>query len=194
MIRADYDPVKIAKIYESCGARAISVLTDELFFGGSLDDLQAVASVVSIPVIRKDFIIDEIQINEARHFGASAILLIVRILSPDRLKSLLNYSESLGMEVLVETHSSKEVEVALSSGARIIGINTRDLDTLQIVPSIVEELASIIPQDKIKVGESGVKSKNDLDEMFKHVNSALIGSYFMKSQNIEKAFFELIRS
>ena len=122
IIRADYYAVKIARIYEACGA--ISVLTDRNFFQGSLEDLQRVAASVNLPVIRKDFILHEKQIREAVRFGASAILLIVRILKPTQLKELLDYAYSLGLEVLVEIHTRKEAEIAVEVGSRIIGINT----------------------------------------------------------------------
>lgn len=131
IIRENYDPVGIAEIYEQEGARAISVLTDEKYFHGSLSHLEKVSSAVSIPCIRKDFIIHERQIFEARKFGASAILLIVRILDVSQLKDLMNVAHSLNMDCLVETHTQEEAETAIEAGAKIIGINTRDLDTFR---------------------------------------------------------------
>lgn len=192
VIRADYNPVAIAKIYEACGARAVSVLSDRDYFGGSLEDLQSVARAVSIPVLRKDFILDEVQIDEARAYGASCILLIVRILEPPVLRRLLEYSQSLGMEVLVETHTSEEVKIALDAGAEIIGINTRDLDHFKIYPNLIAELAKEIPDDRIKIGESGIHSRADWENLDGVVDGLLIGSYFMKSHNIEKSYRDLL--
>lgn len=191
-IRENFDPVSIAKIYESLGARAISVLTDREYFGGSLDDLQNVSSAVSIPVLRKDFILDEVQIEEARAYGASCILLIVRILEPAVLKRLLEFSYSLGMDVLVETHTEEEVHIALDSGAEIIGINTRDLDHFKIYPDLIPKLAKIIPSDKIKIGESGIHNRSDWEPLNGIVDGLLIGSHFMKSPDIEKSYRDLL--
>lgn len=192
IIRADYDAVKIARIYEACGARAISVLTDRNFFQGSLEDLQRVAASVNLPVIRKDFILHEKQIREAVRFGASAILLIVRILKPTQLKELLDYAYSLGLEVLVEIHTRKEAEIAVEVGSRIIGINTRDLDTFQIHQNLIEEVSLDLPKHIHIVGESGIKNRNDYQNMKKYVQSTLIGTYFMQKEDITSAYKELV--
>ncbi len=192
IIRADYDAVKIARIYEACGARAISVLTDRNFFQGSLEDLQQVAASVNLPVIRKDFILHEKQIREAVRFGASAILLIVRILKPTQLKELLDYAYSLGLEVLVEIHTRKEAEIAVEVGSRIIGINTRDLDTFQIHQNLIEEVSLDLPKHIHIVGESGIKNRNDYQNMKKYVQSTLIGTYFMQKEDITSAYKELV--
>jgi indole-3-glycerol phosphate synthase len=192
IIRKDYNAKIIGKIYESCGARAISVLTDREFFYGSLEDLKQVSESVDIPVIRKDFIISEKQIDEARHFGASAILLIVRILSPEKLEKLHSHSKSLGMDVLVETHNEEEIKISLDSGVEIIGINTRDLDTFVIHEDLIEKLSSLIPPKVLKIGESGIKSREGLEKMFQYVNSALIGTFFMEKQDIAKSFHDLV--
>ncbi len=192
VIRADYDPVKFAKIYEACGARAISVLTDRNFFQGSLDDLQKVAASVNLPVIRKDFILHEKQIREAAFFGASAILLIVRILNPSQLKDLLDFAYSIGLEVLVEIHTKKEAEIAVEVGSRIIGINTRDLDTFQIHQNLIEEVSLDLPKHIHVVGESGIKNRNDYLSMKKYVQSTLIGTYFMQKDDITAAYRDLL--
>ena len=192
IIRADYDAVKIARIYEACGARAISVLTDRNFFQGSLEDLQRVAASVNLPVIRKDFILHEKQIRETIRFGASAILLIVRILKPTQLKELLDYAYSLGLEVLVEIHTRKEAEIAVEVGSRIIGINTRDLDTFQIHQNLIEEVSLDLPKHIHIVGESGIKNRNDYQNMKKYVQSTLIGTYFMQKEDITSAYKELV--
>ncbi len=191
VIRQDYDPVRIARIYETSGARAISVLTDEKFFQGSLDDLQRVSSAVELPVIRKDFILHEKQIREAARFGASAVLLIVRILKPNILKDLLDFTYSIGMEALVEIHTKKEAEIAAKVGAPIIGINTRDLDTFQIHQNLIEEVTPNLPKGTLIVGESGIKNKNDYRSMKNYVHSVLIGTYFMQKENIAAAYREL---
>ncbi|MDX1960907.1 MAG: indole-3-glycerol phosphate synthase TrpC [Leptospiraceae bacterium] len=191
IIRTNYNALNIAKIYEECNASGISVLTDERFFHGSLQDLLEVSSNVNLPTIRKDFIIDEKQIAEAVEFGASAILLIVRILTESRLEELHKYARSLGLDILVETHSKEEIETAVKIGSKLIGINTRDLDTFLIHKDLIKELHKYIPNDVIAIGESGVNSKEDLDEMFQYISSALIGTYFMQTDDIKKAFIEL---
>lgn len=192
VIREKYNPIEHAKIYEKMGASAISVLTDKDFFQGSLLDLQNVAKAVNIPVIRKDFIIHEKQIREAARFGASAVLLIVRILKVNQLIDLLAITKKIGLEALVEIHSNKEAEIALESGAEIIGINTRDLDTFQIHSDLIEKVSKRIPNNIHLVGESGIKDKKDYVEMKKHVRSVLIGTYFMQQENIEAAYKNLI--
>lgn len=180
-------------IYEKAGAAAVSVLTDELYFQGSLADLQKVVEAVKIPVLRKDFILDIKQIQEARKYGASAILLIVRILSPSQLKELQQFSASLGMDSLVEIHTEKEAEIALDAGAEIIGINTRDLDTFQIHEDLIEKISPVIPQGIVKVAESGIHSSRDLLNAARFADTALIGSYFMQSTSVEDAFGELTK-
>ncbi|HNN81167.1 MAG TPA: indole-3-glycerol-phosphate synthase, partial [Leptospiraceae bacterium] len=174
------------------GARAISVLTDKNFFQGSLEDLKAVSENVEIPVLRKDFVIHEKQIREAAIFGASAILLIVRILKPYQLQNLLEFAYSIGLEALVEIHTKEEAKIAEEAGAKIIGINTRDLDTFKIHPNLIEEVSPTLSKDTLIVGESGIKNKQDYLNMKKYVQSVLIGTYFMQKENIELAFKELI--
>lgn len=151
-----------------------------------------VASAVEIPVIRKDFIIDEKQIEEARYFGASAILLIVRILNATRLCELLAHSTGLGMDVLVEVHTESEAKIAVAAGAKIIGINSRDLDTFQIDKNLIERIALTLPADVIRVGESGVENRNDYLAIRKFTDAVLIGTYFMKSKDIKAAFEALL--
>jgi indole-3-glycerol phosphate synthase len=194
ILKEDYDPVAIAEDYEKSGAKAISVLTDQKFFYGSLMDLQRVSNKVKLPTIRKDFIIDRLQILEAKHFGASAVLLIVRILSPEQLSDLYQYAYSLGLEVLVETHKQSEIDEALKMNAKIIGINTRDLDTFEIHKHLVEDIAPTIPESSIIVAESGIHTNEDYEKMKKISQSMLIGTYFMKQTNIQRAFLELVGS
>ncbi|TGL86057.1 indole-3-glycerol-phosphate synthase [Leptospira congkakensis] len=192
ILRPNYFPVEIASIYESAGAGAISVLTDSQYFFGSLNDLKSVAESVSIPVIRKDFIIDPIQIDEAYSYGASAILLIVRILSPKDLTSLHKYAKSLGLSVLVETHNREEVKTALDAGATTIGINTRDLDTFEIHKNLIEEIAPELDSSIIRVAESGIESYADWQKYRGIVDSMLVGTYFMKSKDIASDFKSLL--
>lgn len=191
VIRSPYDPVAISESYFRSGAVAISVLTDTDYFGGSLSDLSQVSDYVSIPTIRKDFIIDEIQILEARANGASGILLIARILDPNQMKSLLSFSRQLGMEALVETHTKEEILTSLEIGAKIIGINTRDLDTFQIHHNLISDLAPYIPKECIRIGESGIHSREDWESLRGIVDGLLVGTYFMKAENIDSAFQDL---
>ncbi|TGL72219.1 indole-3-glycerol-phosphate synthase [Leptospira jelokensis] len=192
VLRPEYDPVSIAKDYETSGAGAISVLTDELYFFGSLGDLDSVARSVSLPVIRKDFILDPIQIDEAYAYGASAILLIVRILTPEQLRSLLAHAHGLGLSVLVETHNEREVNIALDAGATTIGINTRDLDTFEIHKNLIEEIAPKLDPSIIRVAESGIESYEDWQKYKGVIDSMLVGTFFMKSQNIKRDFHNLL--
>lgn len=192
ILRPDYNPVEIASIYESSGAGAISVLTDAQYFFGSLADLASVTEAVKIPVIRKDFILDPLQIDEAYAYGASAILLIVRILSPKELTSLHQYAKGLGLSVLVETHNKDEVKTALDSGATTIGINTRDLDTFEIHKNLIEDIAKELDSSIIRVAESGIESYADWQKYKGIVDSMLVGTYFMKSKDIAKDFRSLL--
>lgn len=192
ILRSDYNPVAIAKQYEESGAGAISVLTDESFFYGSLRDMESVAKVVSLPVIRKDFIIDPVQIDEAYAYGASAILLIVRILSTSELKTLHDHANRLGLAVLVETHNEGEVNVALEIGANTIGINTRDLDTFQIHKNLIEEIAPKLDKSIIRVAESGIEKFEDWQKYKGMIDSMLVGTFFMKSKNIPADFQSLL--
>ncbi|TGK55134.1 indole-3-glycerol-phosphate synthase [Leptospira wolffii] len=191
IIREEYDSLSVAKVYSECGASAISVLTDRNYFGGSLEDLRTVSSELHIPILRKDFILDESQILEAREFGAAAILLIVRILSPDRLASLIKFSRSLNMDVLTEIHTEEEADIASKAGANIVGINTRDLDDFSIHKELVPKIAGKLSPNIVKVGESGVKNKADLDEFRPYVDAGLVGTYFMEKSDIRKAWLEL---
>ncbi len=161
-IGPDLDPVAHAAAYARAGACAISVLTDGPFFGGSLEDLRAVAATAGLPVLRKDFILDELQIAEARAVGASAVLLIVRALGPARLAELVAAAHDWGLEALVEVHDAGELDLALASGARIIGVNSRDLDTLAVDPEAAWGLLSRIPADRVAVAESGMATAGDV--------------------------------
>jgi indole-3-glycerol phosphate synthase len=163
VLRADLDSRERAALYARSGASAISVLTDPTHFGGSVEDLRVAADRVKIPLLRKDFILDELQVIEARAAGASAILLIVRALSEDRLSALLACARSMGLEALVEVHSAPELERALAADARILGVNSRDLDTFRIDVAGAWELLAGIPADRIAVAESGMREADDVE-------------------------------
>ena len=162
VIREDLDPVERASIYARDGAAAISVLTDGPHFGGSVEDLAAAVSSVALPVIRKDFILDEVQIVEARAAGAAAVLLIVRALADERLSALLGATRAAGMEALVEVHTAGELDRALAAGAEIVGVNSRDLDTFHIDVASAWALLDRVPADRVAVAESGMHRPEDV--------------------------------
>jgi indole-3-glycerol phosphate synthase len=163
VIREDLDPGARAALYAAHGAAAISVLTDRSHFGGSMDDLRAAVARVPVPVLRKDFILDELQVVEARAAGASAVLLIVRALPPDRLNALLACARGVGVEALVEVHTAAELERALAAGAEIVGVNSRDLDTFRIDVASAWELLATVPGDRVAVAESGMMGPEDVE-------------------------------
>lgn len=195
VIKKDFDHNKIAKIYEKAGAAAISVLTDEKFFQGNLKYLKDIKKVSVLPVLRKDFIIDEFQIYQTRSIGADIILLIASALNKSQLKDYLKLSEELGLNVLLETHTEKEFEFALEIGAKIIGINNRDLKTFAVD---LQHTANIIKGKNLEgahiISESGIKTSSDIKFLkSKGVSAILIGEAFMKEDDIEKAFYKLVR-
>ena len=163
VIREDLDPRERAALYARHGASAISVLTDPTHFGGSVEDLRAAAERVQVPLLRKDFILDELQVIEARAAGAAAVLLIVRALSPDRLSALLACARAVGLEALVEVHTATELDRALAADARIIGVNSRDLDTFRIDVAGAWELLARVPADRVAVAESGMQGPEDVE-------------------------------
>jgi indole-3-glycerol phosphate synthase len=156
------DPAELARAYQSGGARVISVLTEERRFNGSLADLDAVRAAVSIPVLRKDFIVRPYQIHEARAHGADMLLLIVAALEQPALASMLDRTESLGMTALVEVHTEEEADRALQAGAKVIGVNARDLKTLDVDRDCFARIAPGLPSDIIRIAESGVRGPADL--------------------------------
>jgi indole-3-glycerol phosphate synthase len=180
VLRADYDPVAIARAYAGAGAAAISVLTEPTFFDGALEHLEAVRAAVQTPLLRKDFIVSEYQLLEARAAGADAVLLIVAALSPDELRQLSATAASLGLDTLVEVHSADELTIAIDSGARVIGVNNRNLRTLVVDVQASEQLVSMMPTGVIAVSESGLKSSADLTRLRGLGYGAfLIGERFM---------------
>ena len=164
-IREDLDPVAHARAYVHGGAVAISVLTDELHFGGSLDDLARVAGAVRVPVLRKDFILDELQLYEARAAGASAVLLIVRALTAPGLRALARAARDQGLGVLVEVHSSGELEVALGVEPTAVGVNSRDLDTFAVDLGAAERLVALVSGKVPVIAESGITTRADVARM-----------------------------
>ena len=162
-IREDLDPADRAERYVRHGAAAVSVLTDGPFFGGSIADLEAVVARVRVPVLRKDFILEEAQILEARAAGAAAVLLIVRALPPARLSALLRFAGGVGLAALVEVHSAAELAVALAAGADIVGVNSRDLDTFRIDVAAAWALLASVPADRVAIAESGMATMADVE-------------------------------
>jgi indole-3-glycerol phosphate synthase len=193
VIRADFDPVRIAWEYESHGAAAISVLTDETFFGGCDADLTAVKDAVSLPVLRKEFIIDPYQICEARAIGADAVLIIAAILTEGQLREYRNLAESLGMAALVEVHNRGELEKILTAGAEIVGINNRDLKTFVTDIRTSLELASLIPKGRIAISESGIRTRGEIETLSKAgIRAFLIGETLIAAPEIGPKLKELL--
>jgi indole-3-glycerol phosphate synthase len=193
VIREGSDPVEIARDYERGGAAALSVLTDGRFFGGSLDALRAVRQAVDLPVLRKDFVIDRLQVEEARAAGADAVLLIVAALEDTALRNLHDLVCELGMDALVEVHDERELERALEAGAGIIGVNNRDLRTFRTDLAVTERLAPRVPGDAVLVGESGVRSRADVARLgAAGVDAVLVGESLMRQADVETAARALV--
>jgi len=190
----EFDPVELAQIYAANGAAAISVLTEPHFFLGSFDYLAAIKQAVHIPVLCKDFIIDEYQVYEARAWGADAILLICAILDQIQLQRLLGVAHDLNMHCLVEVHNSKEVQRAISAGARIIGINSRDLKTFHIHPHLIRELRPLIPKDIVVVAESGIHTSTDARRLARYdIQAMLVGESLVTSSDIPAQISTLLK-
>ena len=187
------DVAGLAKLYAGSGAKAISVLTDKEFFGGNILHIAEVRRSVNLPVLRKDFIIDEYQVYESRYFGADAILLIARILGRDQIKSFMHLAKKIGMDSVVEVHDEKDLEKGLTAGAKIIGINNRDLDTFTVDINNTFRLVPKMPDQIIKISESGIRSK-DVIARLKHVgvNAVLIGEAFLEAENISAKIQEIM--
>jgi indole-3-glycerol phosphate synthase len=190
-IRDVEDPASIAGQMIDGGACAISVLTEEKFFGGSLENLRVVSHISSVPVLRKDFIFDVGQIDEAYYYGADSLLLIASFFDERELETFIEKSRALGMEPLVEVHSKKDIKKAQSAGAKIIGINNRDKDTLKIDLERTKLLEGV---DGVKVSASGVSNTDDLKYVFKYCDAALIGTEIMKAENIEEKVREFVHA
>lgn len=192
-IRPGADPVEVARSYQEGGAAALSVLTDRDFFGGDLSALVAVRENVSLPALRKDFIIDPLQVWEARGAGADAILLIVRILQDEQIRDLLGLATELGMDVLVEAHTEDEVGRALGGGAKLLGINNRDLDTFVTDLGLSLRLGPQVPADVTLVAESGIRSAEDVDRLGEAgCDAILVGESLMRQPDLASAAAALV--
>ena len=193
LLRADFDPVRIAREYESHGVAAVSVLTDRTFFGGCDADLAAVKGAVTLPVLRKEFIVDPYQICESLAIGADAILLIAAILTEKQLREYRDLAALLGMASLVEIHDRKELEMALSAGAEIIGINNRDLKTFVTDIRTSVNLARLIPENRLAVSESGIRSRTEIETLLKAgIRGFLIGETLISAPEIGLKLEELL--
>lgn len=193
IIRQEFNPQEIAKIYQEAGAQAISVLTEEDFFSGSIFYLNEVRSAVDLPILRKDFILESYQIYESRYFGADAILLIADLLTKDSLSELMQLAANLGLSYLIEVHNEKELKKVLNLKVPFIGINNRDLHSLETDFKTTEKLFPLIPKDKIVVVESGIKSYQDvLFLKILGVSACLIGEAFMEAEDIKKKIEEIM--
>jgi len=193
VIREDFDPEAIARIYEGSGVAAISVLTEEEYFQGKAAYLKMVSEKFSRPVLMKDFIIDELQIYEGRYCGASAVLLIVAALSDAELKQLLAVSRRLDLDALVEVHDESELARALRCGADIIGINNRDLHTFEVDVATSESLMPLMPKDKVTVSESGISSPEEVARLAQAgVHAVLIGETFLRERDIAAKIKEIM--
>jgi indole-3-glycerol phosphate synthase len=181
LIREDFDPAALGRELEQCGAAALSVLTEPAHFQGSLDYLRTVSATVRIPVLRKDFLVDELQVLEARAFGADAILLIVAALSDEELRDLLACARELNLDVLCEVHDEAELERATAMGFDIIGVNSRDLKTFNVDLGNALRLARLIPTSAVAVAESGIQTAEDLQAMMQAgFHGVLVGESLMR--------------
>jgi indole-3-glycerol phosphate synthase len=192
VICPDFDPGAIAASYEEGGAEAVSVLTDEKFFQGAIDYIPLVRAAVKLPVIRKDFVIHELQIKQAGNYGADAILLIAAILGQEQIRDYLQMSAELGMDVLVEVHDERELEKSLAAGSRLIGINNRDLRDFTVDLNTTIRLRKEIPASIPVVSESGIKDHADMKMLQDHgITAALIGETLMRSGDRAAALRQL---
>ena len=196
IMRSDFNPVEIARTYADNGAAAISVLTEAKYFQGSLDYLRDIREALGderVPLLRKDFISDPYQVYESRAYGADSLLLIVAILTSEKLEELFGLSHELGMGCLVEVHNETELEIALNSGARVIGLNNRDLRTFDVDLTTTKRLRPLIPQDRIVVSESGINNRADVEKLKKWgVDAVLVGGSLILATSIATKIKELL--
>jgi indole-3-glycerol phosphate synthase len=194
IIRSDFEPVEIARRYADCGAAAISVLTEERYFQGCLDYLARIREKVTLPLLRKDFLVDPYQLYEARAYGADAALLIVAVLDDDRLNELLWLADELNLAALVEVHTRQELDRAVRAGSTIIGINNRNLQTFETTLETTERLAPHVPDGSLIVAESGIATAADLERLARAgANAFLIGETLMRAPDPGEALAELLR-
>jgi indole-3-glycerol phosphate synthase len=192
ILRQEFDPVAIARIYAAHGAAAISVLTDEPFFQGKLADLSAIRAAVAVPILRKDFILERYQLLEARVAGADAVLLIAEILSDSQLHALVHQSWELSMEALVELYDAENLPRVLDSGARLVGVNNRDLRTFVTRLDHTLDLACRIPRDRLVVSESGIGNRQQILRLQEAgVRAVLVGEVLMRAHDIGAKLAEL---
>lgn len=193
LIRPDFDPVQIACAYEKAGADCVSVLTDVSYFQGSPDYLQEIRQAVGLPLLRKDFVIDETQIYEARLLGADAVLLIAAILDQERLRRFLNVARETGLDALVEVHDRAEMDMVLELGATLVGVNNRDLKTFETRLQTTEELAALVPEGVTLISESGIAGPQDIKYLHNTgAKGVLVGEYLMRQQDVEQAVYRLM--
>jgi indole-3-glycerol phosphate synthase len=193
VIRENFNHQEIAKIYQECEVQAISVLTECDYFQGSLTFLNEIKSFTRVPILRKDFILETYQVYESRFYGADAILLIVDLLAKEKLSELMQLCDELGLDYILEVHNEKELKKALSLKTPLIGINNRDLHTLEVDFKTTERLYPLIPKDKIVVVESGIKTHQDvLFLKILGVNAVLVGEAFMEAPDIRKKVEEVM--
>ena len=192
-IRPGASVADVVRAYQAAGARAASVLTEGAHFGGSLDDLVAAREACDLPLLRKDFVVDEYQLLEARVAGADAVLLIVAALDPDRLAALVAAASDLGMDSLVEVHDEKEVEIAVESGVEVLGINNRDLHSLDVDLATTFRLLADVPAGTVVVAESGITERAHVRELEDAgVDAILVGEALMRADDPERAIRELL--
>jgi indole-3-glycerol phosphate synthase len=193
-IRPDFDAVACARAYAAAGAAAISVLTDARYFGGSLELLAQVRSAVSLPLLRKDFVVDAYQLDEARVAGADAVLLIAAALDPRSLRELREHAEGLALDALVEVHDEQELEAALAAGADLIGINNRDLRSFEVDLGVSERLAGKVPKGCVVVSESGIFRPEDWERLeAAGAHAFLVGEALMRESDVGAALRRLRR-
>lgn len=193
IIAEDFPYIEIAKDYEKAGAAAISVLTEPKFFLGSDEYLAKIRKNVNIPIIRKDFVVDAFQIDQAADMGADAVLLIAAVLSENKLREFIKLADSFGLSALVEVHDEKELESAINAGARIIGVNNRNLHDFSVDTGNSVRLRKLAPKETVFVSESGIKTADDIKLLNKNgVNAVLVGETLMKSKD-KKAALEKLR-
>jgi indole-3-glycerol phosphate synthase len=193
LLAQDFEPARLARAYAAGGAAALSVLTDDAFFQGSLADLAAARAACGLPVLRKDFTLDENHVTEAAAGGADAILLIAAILDAGEIRSLAEKAAGYGMAALVEVHDERDLAKALEAGAGIIGVNNRDLATFEVTLETSLRLAARIPTDVLKVSESGIRSARDIERLrAAGYRAFLVGEHLMKSEDPAEALRALV--
>ncbi len=193
VIREDFDPVEIAQAYEEAGAACLSVLTEEKFFQGRLEYLDAIRRAAGLPLLRKDFIIDEYQVFEARAAGADAVLLIAACLEKRQIEDFIGIAAQIGLDALVESHTYKELDKSLLAGAAIVGINNRNLSTFTVGLQTTLDLLKDVPDDRIVVSESGIRTRDDVMMLEKAgVDAILVGESLMREKDIRKKVKELL--